>query len=194
MSLEQWLLTFFAPWTPKIQKISLDPYIIKVSYWSLTGGPLNTCKKGLQGYKTLLLWSLQTPYTFSMVPFGVNGPRVKNGCTTIRRRTIRRRTIRRQTIRRQFNMKQPLFWMTVKTSSDKDFSTTFNSLICHLRHHLLDLELQKRSKIKLFLALTNGARLFFGTEEVLFYKLDFRYTPLRPPLINGHLSTMTSGL
>ncbi len=31
--LEQWFLTFFVPWTPKIQKISTDPQSVNKCHW-----------------------------------------------------------------------------------------------------------------------------------------------------------------
>ena len=44
--LNKCFLTFFAPWTPKSKKkYPLTPKLSKCT----TGGPLNTCKRGLKG-------------------------------------------------------------------------------------------------------------------------------------------------
>ena len=57
-SLEQWFLTFFGLWTPKSQKnFGRTPNLSKCTI----GGPMNTCKRGLKGYNSLLLWSLRSP-------------------------------------------------------------------------------------------------------------------------------------
>ena len=48
--LGQWYLTVFAPWTPELKEIKIT-----------TGGPLNTCKRGLKGYSNLLLCSSWIP-------------------------------------------------------------------------------------------------------------------------------------
>ncbi len=54
-----------APWTTKSQKNI--PRTPKVSICT-TCGPLNLCKRGVNWYKTLLLWSLRTPEAHSTDP------------------------------------------------------------------------------------------------------------------------------
>ena len=64
--LDQWFLTFFAPWTPKSQKMSMDTKLSKCT----TCGPLNTYKRGLKGYTTSIVYTSRTPW-------GSMGPRLK---------------------------------------------------------------------------------------------------------------------
>jgi len=49
---EQWFLTFLLCGPLKVKIISMDPY-----YW----GPLNSCKRSVNGYSILLFWSSRTP-------------------------------------------------------------------------------------------------------------------------------------